>query len=248
MSSVRRAAIGLALLALAACAPMTPRLQDLVQADVVLLGELHDDAGHQSTHRQVVQEFAGQGRLAALALEMAEEGTTTAGLPPTAGEATVLRALRWNDEAWPWDAYGPAVMAAVAAGVPVLGANLPRAQLRAAMADASLDDRLDAAALAAQREAIRTGHCDLLPTAQLGLMVRVQVARDLAMARTIESALVRGRTVVLLAGSGHVDPALGVPRHLPPRLVVRSVRLPRTADSEAKDYCAGLRRQIGQPA
>jgi uncharacterized iron-regulated protein len=74
------------------------------------------------------------------------------------------------------------------------------------------------------------------------------VARDIAMARTIEAALVPGKTVVLLAGGGHVDPALGVPRHLPARLVVRPVLLQRTGEVPAKDYCAGLRQQIGRPA
>jgi uncharacterized iron-regulated protein len=251
MRSVVRSAAACALLTLAACAPLapsTPGVQDLVQADVVLLGEVHDEVAHQRAHRTVVQDLAAQGRLAALAIEMAEEGTTTTGLPRDAGEAAVRQALRWNDDGWPWRAYGPAVMAAVSAGVPVLGANLPRSRMRAAMADAALDGRLDAPALAKQREAIRTGHCDLLPTQQLGPMVRVQVARDVAMARTIEAALAPGKTVVLLAGSGHVDPAVGVPRHLPPRLVVRPVLLPRSGEGPAKDHCADLRRQIGRPA
>jgi uncharacterized iron-regulated protein len=223
-------------------------VQDLVQADVVLLGEVHDEPAHQRTHRTVVQDLATQGRLAALAIEMAEEGATTGGLPREADEAAVRQALRWNEHGWPWQAYGPAVMAAVSAGVPVLGANLPRARMRAAMADATLDGRLDADALGKQREAIRAGHCDLLPAQQLGPMVRVQVARDVAMARTIEAALVPGKTVVLLAGRGHVDPAVGVPRHLPARLVVRPLQLPRAGEAPAKDDCADLRRQIGRPA
>ncbi len=154
------------------------------------------------------------------------------------------QALRWRDEAWPWARYGTVVMAAVRAGVPVLGANLPREAMRPAMADAQLDARLDAAALEAQREAIRDGHCDLLPAAQLGPMVRVQIARDLAMARTLQAAAQRGKTVVLVAGSGHVSPQLGVPRHLPPAWRVRSIELPR--EETGKDYCAELRRQMGK--
>src|SRR3989344_3795515 len=46
-----------------------------------------------------------------------------------ATDAQAQAALQWNDAAWPWKAYGPVVMAAVAAGVPVLGGNLPRAQM-----------------------------------------------------------------------------------------------------------------------
>ncbi|RYY87508.1 MAG: hypothetical protein EOO24_34760 [Comamonadaceae bacterium] len=234
--------------ALGGCAPAQPAVQDLVQADVVLLGEVHDDAAHQRTHRDVVRDLAARGRLAAVAIEMAEDGTSTAALPRDAGEDAVRKALGWNDEGWPWAAYAPAVMEAVRAGVPVLGANLPRGRTRSAMGDAALDARLDPQALGRQREAIRAGHCDLLPEGQLGPMARVQVARDVAMARVIEGALVTGKTVVLLAGGGHVDPQLGVPRHLRQGLVVRPVLLPRSGEAPAKDYCADLRRQIGRPA
>jgi uncharacterized iron-regulated protein len=241
-----RTALLVLALALGGCAGPAPRLDTLLPADVVLLGERHDDRAHQRAHRDVIQALAGRRQLAAVALEMAEQGTSTAGLPRDAEASTVQAALRWNDAGWPWDAYGPAVMAAVKAGVPVLGANLPQAQLRAAMADASLDTLLDAPALAAQREAIRTGHCDLLPAAQLGPMVRVQLARDRTMARTLAAAAVPGQTVVLLAGAGHVDPALGVPRHLPATLATRAVVLAPTPGHGDRDAdCAALRRQLG---
>lgn len=214
--------------------------------DLVLLGEQHDDAGHQRQQRDLVQSLAARGRLAALVLEMAEQGHSTAGLPRGADESAVRAALQWNEDAWPWRAYAPAIMAAVGAGVPVMGANLPRDRLRQAMADAALDDALDPAALAAQREAIRTGHCDLLPSQQLGPMTRVQIARDRAMAQTLAKAAVPGQVVMLLAGAGHVSPERGVPRHLPPGLAVRPVVLP-PSDARAgtkPDYCAGLRERL----
>jgi uncharacterized iron-regulated protein len=233
-----------AVLLLAACGTPSPALDELAGADIVLMGEQHDDASHQQRHRDVVQSLAARGRLAAVAMEMAEQGLSTAGLPRTADEGMVRAALRWNDEAWPWRAYGPAVMAAVGAGVPVLGANLPRERMRQAMADTSLDTTLDDQALAAQREAIRAGHCDLLPPQQLAPMARVQIARDRAMASTLAAAAVPGKAVLLLAGAGHVAPGLGVPRHLPPALVVRPVLLARSAAAPSKDYCAQLREQM----
>ena len=228
---------------LAGCA--TPRLDadELARADIVLLGEQHDEPAHQQQHRDVVQALAARGRLAALALEMAEQGHSTAGLPPQADEGAVRAALHWNEEAWPWAPYAPAVMAAVAAGVPVLGANLPRERMRAAMADEVLDGALDAAALDAQREAIREGHCGLLPAQQLTPMARVQIARDRAMAQTLMQAYVPGRVVVLLAGAGHVSPELGVPRHLPKGLAVRPVVWPSSGKA-ARDYCGQLREQM----
>ena len=103
----------------------------------------------------------------------------------------------------------------VGGGVPVLGANLPREQMREAMADASLDQLLPGPARKAQEQAIRQGHCGLLPEPQIRPMTRVQIARDKAMAETIAAASAPGKTVVLLAGAGHVEPGVGVPLHLP---------------------------------
>lgn len=243
------------------------RLGRLLPADVLLLGEQHDAPDHQRVQREVVQALATRGQLAALVLEMAEQGVSTRGLPRDASEPQVQAALQWNDDAWPWRAYGPSVMAAVRAGVPVLGANLPRSQMRERMADASLDAQLLADALQAQQAAVRTGHCDLLPPSQITPMTRIQIARDLAMAATLQAAAVPGQTVLLLAGSGHVDRALGVPRHLPPRWRVMAVRIGdeatsaavNTADAHfdaswpaaagpATDHCAALRARLAPAA
>lgn len=235
----------LALLAGCAAPETTVAVADVARdsrADVVLVGEQHDAAQHQQAHRQLIDALAARGRLGAVALEMAEQGGSTAGLPAAATEAAVQAALRWNGRAWPWEAYGPAVMAAVGAGVPVMGANLPRSQLRAAMADAAIDTLLPPASLQAQQQAIREGHCGLLPESQVAPMSRVQIARDRAMAQTLARAVAPGKAVVLLAGAGHVDPVLGVPQHLPAALRVRSLRLP--AQPPLKDYCAELKEQM----
>jgi uncharacterized iron-regulated protein len=229
---------------LAGCTTFTPPA-DVGEARVVLLGEQHDADSHRTLQERWVGTLAGRGQLAALALEMAERGATTAGLARNASEAEVQQALRWHTDAWPWDRYRPAVMAAVRAGVPVLGANLPRAQMRDAMRDAGFDRLLPGPALKAQQQAIRSGHCDLLPEHQITPMTRVQVARDQAMARVIEGAVVPGKVVVLIAGSGHVQPDLGVPQHLPAALPVKPVLLPPEPDN-GKDHCAALRRQFSQ--
>lgn len=229
---------------LAACGTAAPPVQPAIDdVAVLLLGEQHDAPEHQRLHLRAIESLAGRGRLAAVFLEMAESGTSTAGLPPTAPEPQVRQALRWNEKAWPWEAYGPAVLAAVRAGVPVLGANLPREQMRQAMGDAQLDSLVPPAALQAQQQAIRRGHCDLLPATQIGPMTRVQIARDRAMAQALAGAAVPGKTVVLLAGAGHVDPQLGVPLHLPANLSVKPVLMP--FEPTGKDYCADLRRRLG---
>lgn len=225
--------------------PLPPQAAAVLDAPpaLLLVGEQHDDPQHQAWHAGVVRALAAQGRLGALALEMAEQGASTAGLPSQADEAQVRAALRWDDQGWPWSAYAPAVMAAVRTGVPVLGANLPRTAMRPAMGDAALDSMLDPRALADQREAIRTGHCDLLPASQLAPMARIQVARDRAMAQTLAQAAQPGRTVVLLAGAGHVDARLGVPRHLPAGIVARAMVWPASGKAPGTDHCAALREQ-----
>jgi uncharacterized iron-regulated protein len=225
----RAAALGCALLVLAGCAgnlpptapqaaPWPERLHTLLPADVLLLGEQHDAPDHQRLQREAVLWLAARGQMAALVMEMAESGHGTQSLPQGATEAQVQAALQWNDAAWPWKAYGPVVMAAVAAGVPVLGGNLPRAQMRAAMQEPSWDQHLPPAALARQITALRDGHCGLLPESQLAPMARIQIARDASMARTAQQALRPGQTVLLVAGGGHVLRSIGVPTHWPENL------------------------------
>jgi uncharacterized iron-regulated protein len=143
----------------AALAQTTARLDALLPADVLLLGEQHDAAAHQQIHGQVIALLAQRGLLGAVALEMADTGATTAALHPSSTELQVQSALKWNDQGWPWKAYGPAVMTAVRAGVPVIGANLPRDAMRGVMGDAKLDNQLPGPALKAQQQLIRTGHC-----------------------------------------------------------------------------------------
>ncbi len=225
----------------------------------MLLGEQHDAAEHHVIERETVEALVARGQLAALALEMAEEGRSTARVAATASEPQVQAALDWNDKAWPWNSYGPAVMAAVRAGVPVVGANLPRARMKDAMADVSLDVQLNGEAYTAQQDAVREGHCKLLPESQIIPMTRIQVGRDRAMAQTIVKARQPGKTVLLIAGAGHTGRTLGVPQHLPDDVKVASVRLlaaPSLADVVAgeydgtwqtpplpeKDYCAEFRQ------
>lgn len=260
------AAMAFALLTLAGCASapasLEQRLDSLLPADVLLVGEQHDAEAHQRIERGIVETLASRRQLSALAVEMAESGTDTGKLPSTATDAQVRTALRWSDDAWPWQDYGPVVMAAVRAGVPVLGANLPRSRMKDAMADVSLDAQLPAGAMQAQRQAIRDGHCDLLPDAQVGPMTRIQIARDREMARTLAGARIAGKTVMLVSGAGHADPALGVPQHLPTDLRVRTLKLdagPAGADRQgfdaawptppapAKDHCADLRESLRRP-
>lgn len=222
------------------------RIAALMPADAILLGEQHDAPSHQRMHREVIRLLTERGQLAAVAIEMAERGTSTANLKRTGDEEAVRQALGWSETAWSWRGYGPAIMQAVKAGVPVMGANLPRAAMREAMTNATLDGQLPGPALKAQQQAIRIGHCQLLPESQIQPMTRIQIARDQAMAQTLVEARVPGKAVVLLAGAGHVDARLGVPQHLPKDFHARSLAL-SGSDAPVKDHCEDLRRPMANP-
>jgi uncharacterized iron-regulated protein len=233
------------------------QLAALPPTPLLLLGEQHDAREHQQWEAATVHWLAARGRLAALVMEMAEAGQSTAALPADASEAQVRQALDWREAGWPWGHYGPVAMAAVRAGVPVLGGNLPRAQMTAARLDTAYDSHLPAHAMAQQQAALRTGHCGLLPESQVGPMARIQLARDASMARTAQAALRPGATVVLVAGAGHVKRSLGVPTWLPQDLeskvaIAIAGKEPAAINTEAdllhhtpavqgNDHCAALR-------
>lgn len=245
-------------------APPEAALQDLLPTPLLMLGEQHDSPEHQRLQRETLRQLVARGLAAAVVLEMAERGRHTSGLAPNASEAQVREALDWTAEpnagAWSWDVYGPLVMDAVRAGVPVLGGNLPRAQMRSVMRDAGLDATLSPPVLQRQRQNIREGHCGLLPESQIAPMARIQVARDRSLAQTAQDALRPSQTVLLVAGNQHVRRDLGVPLHLPRSLgakVIGSQPLgvqalpPASADRiwltparPPRDHCAGLEQQM----
>ena len=191
------------------------QLESALPTDVLLLGEQHDAPDHQRLQRDTVQWLAARGRLAAVVLEMAERGHSTAALARGATEAQVQSALQWNDAAWPWSAYGPVTMAAVRAGVPVLGGNLPRSAMAAAMQETRWDTHLATTARQQLLDALQDGHCGMLPAARLPAMARIQIARDASMAKTAQEAVRPGQTVLLVAGGEHVLRHRGIPTHWP---------------------------------
>ena len=73
--------LALGLAAGCATAPFAPteaaRLAALLPADALLLGEQHDALEHQQLERRTVEWLAARGELAALVIEMAEQGHGT---------------------------------------------------------------------------------------------------------------------------------------------------------------------------
>ncbi len=264
------AAAALLAAALAGCASSsapardwTQQLQRWSDAPIVLLGEQHDAVAHQAWQQATVEQLAKQERLAALVIEMAPRNGSTASLARDASEDAVQQALQWQDAAWPWPRYRGVVMAAVRAGVPVLGGNLPRADMKQAMRNENLDTHLPPEGWQRQLDAIREGHCGLLPDTQLAPMARIQLARDASMAEVARAAVKPGKTVLLVAGRGHVLRGVGIPSWLPEAAGAKvavaqagetSVAqasdvdwLQKTDALPAKDHCAELREKFRNP-
>lgn len=232
-------------------------------AGLLIFGEQHDQPDQQRQVAAEVQALAERGQLAALVLEMAEQPQHTRDLPRDASEAAVRDALQWKG--WPWEPYAAVVMNAVRAGVPVVGGNLPRTAVRSAMADSALDALVDAAVQDLLTDAVRNGHCKLLPVSQEPGMVRIQIARDQAMARVVAEALrtaPAGSTVLLLTGAQHASRDRGVPMHLARIDATLAVRVAMfgTASSglvsdewrpalftPQEDHCEVLRQRLAAP-
>ncbi|MFT3955984.1 MAG: ChaN family lipoprotein [Piscinibacter sp.] len=246
-----------ATLLLAACAAPAPLLPD---TPVIVFGEQHDQPDHQRQTAQALRQLAARGTLAAVVIEMAERGRSTTGLPRDAGTAQVREALGWRN--WDWPVYEGVVMAAVRAGVPVLGGNLPRERMREVMGDTGRDALLDTSTREKLAVAVREGHCGMLPAAQEPGMVRIQIARDQAMAETVAAAIRPGQQVLLLTGAQHASRDRGVPLHLALRhgapgvhvvifgepsigLAADDLRAARV--TPRPDPCEGLRERLSKP-
>ena len=229
-------------------------------ADVLIFGELHDQPDQQRQVADEVRRRAEAGTLAAVVLEMAERGRDTRALPADADDARVREALGWRG--WPWEPYAAVVMHAVRAGVPVFGGNLPRESMRDVMRDDTLDARVAPPVREKLAQAVRDGHCGLLPQHQEAGMVRIQVARDLALAATVAEAHARAaprQDVLLLAGAQHASRDRGVPLHLPADLPVQVVLFGApvavlvadewraAAVTPVLDHCEGLRARLQAP-
>lgn len=206
-------------------------------ARFVLLGEKHDHPDHHRLQAWIVASLVGAGRRPAVAFEMMSIDDDAAIARAVAADprdpAAIARAVDWSRSGWPeFGLYAPIVRVALDAGVPIVGANLPRSitqTLRhggiaaidpALRATLGVDRPLPVEASLALFAEIRHAHCDALPDESIERMVDVQRARDGQMADALVRAAASGRAdgaahavdgAVLVAGAGHVRNDRGVP-------------------------------------
>ncbi|QYK41201.1 MAG: ChaN family lipoprotein [Paracoccaceae bacterium] len=217
-----RTCLALLLWPLAAGAgPVLPDdLLRLPSADVVILGEVHDNAAH---HDHQARAVAAIGP-AALVFEMLtpEQAAAAAGVDRSDREA-LDAALGWTGSGWPdFALYHPILAAAPAAAI--IGGALPRAEVRRAMTEGAdavfgagaaaygLAEPLPPDDQAAREAAQQEAHCNALPAEMLPGFVAAQRLRDAVLARTALAALAEhGAPVVVIAGTGHARRDEGIP-------------------------------------
>jgi uncharacterized iron-regulated protein len=210
-------------------------------ADVVFLGEQHDDVAGQRFQALLLQrahERLGASRGVVLAMEMFERDVQHVLEEYLAGlirEQDFLAAARpWSNYA---DSYRPLVEYAREHGLRVVGSNVPSryANLVAREGEAALE-RLPrasraalpplpvpppsaplAAAFRSYMESLMDAHGGAHGHAMdLDALLAAQNLRDAAMARSITEALARqpGALVVHVNGAFHSDGHRGIPEHL----------------------------------
>ena len=231
-------------------------------ADVVYLGEQHDNPAHHAHQRAILDALLATGARPVVAFEMLEEDQQPL-LERAVTEARsadeLERRLGWRARGWPdFSMYWPLFEVAARERLAVVALDLDRAVTRRIAREGLASLGSSATALTSllptdgAREAgiartIRDGHCGLLPEARLPAMVAAWHARNVTMARRLAAALERGRPVVVIVGRGHQD-AGGLPAQLDvlrPRtrqLVVSLVELP--AGERPESVVAGTAGEV----
>ena len=206
-------------------------------ADIVILGEVHDNPEHHLNQAAWIAEVAPTAVVfEMLTPQQADLALETGSVDPVQ--------IGWAESGWPdFALYAPVFDAA--AGRAIGGGEVPRDKVRRAFeigADAAFRDMaaqygigwefdlatpLDAEEQAEREAEQNAAHCDALPAEMLPSFVEAQRLRDAALAAATLSALERnGPPVVLITGNGHARRDWGVPVYLEraaPDLTVLSV-------------------------
>ncbi|MBB4266170.1 ChaN family lipoprotein [Roseospira visakhapatnamensis] len=230
----------------------------LAGADLVLLGEKHDNPDHHRARAWILERLVEAGRRPAVVMEMLDstqaEALAAYQARPDADAAGLGEAVGWARTGWPdWTLYQPIAAVALDAGLPILPGNLPTAEVRriardgaeavlgaAGLAPRGLDTPLPDALRESLGREILDSHCGMLPEPAVPGMIAAQRARDGEMARALLAAAARPDTdgALLIAGNGHVRADRGVPwtlARLAPDLSIATLGVLEVGEAAAPD-------------
>jgi len=209
-------------LTLSACAttPLPPSL--VLDKPLVLLGEVHDNAEQHALRLRAFEALLATGARPTLALEQFDRqhqaAIDQALAQPARPDAQALIQAAQGAKGWDWAHYRPFITLALQHGLPIVAANVGPAEARSVMRDGlaahGFVADVPAAVMQAHTEQIVASHCGMVNAQTAGRMALAQVARDQFMARVLQDQARAGRSVVLLAGNGHVRTDVGAPRWL----------------------------------
>ena len=193
-------------------------------ADIVLIGEVHDNPHHHNNQARAVAAL----KPGAIVFEML---TPDLAASVTAENRTDLdalsKALQWDARGWPdFAMYFPIFSAAPEAAI--IGGGLPREDVRRATKEGAaavfgdgseifgLDQDYADDVQAELEFEQQWAHCNALPPENLPGMVEAQRLRDAAIARASLAAVYESRAgevfspVIVITGNGHARSDLGV--------------------------------------
>lgn len=218
--------LGLALLA--ACAHQDTAPLSFTRP-IVLLGEVHDNAAQHAMRLRAFEAWLARGARPALLMEQLDRSRQPQidrllARQPRPGADEFLATIVTDRSGWDWRFYRPFIALALEHGLPIVAANVSRDEARAVIRQGLAATGFDAAVppeiAGSLARSVLDSHCGMLDEATAGRMALAQVARDQFMARMVERHAERG--VLLLAGNGHVQADIGVPRWLSPATRART--------------------------
>lgn len=186
----------------------------------LLLGEKHDNPDHHALQLRSLDHVLQAGNVSAVSFEMmsSEQQPLLQNLSLNSQSSLeqVNEYLQWDNDGWNWDYYGPLLHRAMQAGVSINAANISNEEMMQVYGEptaAEITAVLDEQTMLALEKDIDESHCGMLPESQFPAMVRVQQARDYAMAGSLTPHNEQ-RLQVLIAGNYHIRRDLGVPNYL----------------------------------
>ncbi len=214
----------------------------MLEADVILLGELHDNPHHHAVQAQVIDLIGQKSQLGSVVFEQVngdQQAILSALNSRTLGD--LAQNLAWESSGWPaFELYKPLFERALRYRVQLIAGNIAAEKSKAIyrqgyavvfqedeIARLGLKEELEPKAQEALEQEIFEGHCKMLPLDHAKTMVPIQRARDAAMALAWYR-LHKGGKSIFIVGAGHARKDFGIPwylRRLKPELKIYSVGL-----------------------
>lgn len=203
------------------------------EADVVIVGETHDNPDHHKLQAWLLRELARKSKRPAVVMEMvsADKADDLAGaqLASNTTADAIANRLDWDQTGWgSFSLYKPIVDAALSAGFTMLPGDPAKDILKqvsqtglGALAYSErlrlgLTSQFPAGLGTALADDLKSSHCNQLADNDVANMAQAQRYRDAILADNVLKAVdkANGGGAVLITGAGHARTDRGVPYYL----------------------------------